>query len=331
MKLVEKTSEKQRLDSLENIYPVELSAPDITAYAAGNTGVPYYTTLDSGIAGPHAAILALTHGNEICGAITLDTMFRCGLTPTRGKLTLGFNNVAAYAQFDARYPAASRFVDEDMNRVWATERLDGDDQSIELARAREIRPLIDTVDFLLDLHSMQSASPPLMLAGPLAKGHEFASRLQYPETIMCDAGHAAGKRLRDYGDFGDANSPRNALLVEAGQHWAASSGIVSTDSAVCFLQALDMIDAATAKSLSQDTRPAAQRTIEVIDRVTINSDHFQFHQPYTGLEVIPKAGTELGIDGDTPVVTPFDDCVLIMPTRRTWKGQTAVRLGRYVK
>ena len=42
------------------------------------------------------------------------------------------------------------------------------------------------------------------------------------------------------------------------------------------------------------------------------------------------SAAELGIDGDTPVVTPFDDCVLIMPTRRTWKGQTAVRLGRYV-
>ena len=328
--LVEKTSEKQKLDSLDNIYPVELSPPDISAYATGNTGIPYYTTLDSGVPGPHAAILALTHGNEICGAITLDMLFRAGLMPKHGKLTLGFNNIAAYAQFDARYPSASRFVDEDMNRVWAEERLSGNDHSLEVARAREIRPLIDTVDFLLDLHSMQSASPPLMLAGPLQKGREFAGQLHYPETIMCDAGHAAGKRLRDYGDFGDPNSPRNALLLEAGQHWAASSAIVSTDSAVCFLQALDMIDLATAETLLRDVKPAIQRTIEVLDRITIESDDFQFHQTYTGLEVIAKAGTELGMDGNRPVVTPFADCVLIMPTRRTWKGQTAVRLGRYV-
>jgi hypothetical protein len=30
------------------------------------------------------------------------------------------------------------------------------------------------------------------------------------------------------------------------------------------------------------------------------------------------------------VTTPYDDCVLIMPSRRLDKGQTAVRLGRYV-
>jgi len=30
------------------------------------------------------------------------------------------------------------------------------------------------------------------------------------------------------------------------------------------------------------------------------------------------------------VRTPYDDCVLIMPSRRLVKGQTAVRLGRYV-
>jgi hypothetical protein len=30
------------------------------------------------------------------------------------------------------------------------------------------------------------------------------------------------------------------------------------------------------------------------------------------------------------VRTPYDDCVLIMPSRRSGRGQTAVRLGRYV-
>jgi hypothetical protein len=29
-------------------------------------------------------------------------------------------------------------------------------------------------------------------------------------------------------------------------------------------------------------------------------------------------------------VTPYDDCVLIMPTRRPRRGETAVRLGRFV-
>ena len=49
--------------------------------------------------------------------------------------------------------------------------LDGPRHSVELERAREIRPLIDTVDVLLDLHSMLWPSEPLMLCGETAEGH----------------------------------------------------------------------------------------------------------------------------------------------------------------
>jgi hypothetical protein len=45
--------------------------------------------------------------------------------------------------------------------------------------------------------------------------------------------------------------------------------------------------------------------------------------------VIPKVGTVIAHDGSREVRTPYDNCVLVMPTRRITKGQTAVRLGRY--
>jgi len=38
----------------------------------------------------------------------------------------------------------------------------------------------------------------------------------------------------------------------------------------------------------------------------------------------------LATDGGTRIETPYDQCVLIMPTRRPKKGETAVRLGRFV-
>ena len=40
--------------------------------------------------------------------------------------------------------------------------------------------------------------------------------------------------------------------------------------------------------------------------------------------------TPISAVGDQPVTTPYDDCVLIMPTRRPKKGETAVRIGRFV-
>ncbi len=70
--------------------------------------------------------------------------------------------------------------------------------------------------------------------------------------------------------------------------------------------------------------------IEVTDAVTIESDDFRFVEDFRGLETIPRKGSLLGHDGDRPVVTPYDDCVLIMPSRRLHRGQTAVRLGRFL-
>ena len=85
-------------------YPVELTPPDIEPYRAGNTGVEYVTTFDSGVSGPRVLVTALTHGNEICGALALDRLFRVGLRPRQGMLTLAFDNIAAYRTFDARVP-----------------------------------------------------------------------------------------------------------------------------------------------------------------------------------------------------------------------------------
>jgi len=140
---------------------VGLAAPDIAPYAVGNTGTPYVTTFDSRRPGPHVLVNALTHGNEICGAIALDRLFRDGVRPAAGKLTLSFANTAAYARFDPADPTASRFVDEDFNRLWDDATLAGPRQSTELARARVLRPLVASADLLLDIHSMQHASAPL--------------------------------------------------------------------------------------------------------------------------------------------------------------------------
>ena len=48
---------------------VELTPPDIEPYRAGNTGVDYVMRFEAAEPGPHVLVCALTHGNEICGAI----------------------------------------------------------------------------------------------------------------------------------------------------------------------------------------------------------------------------------------------------------------------
>ncbi len=179
-------------------FEVRITAPDIDRWLAGNTGVRGFTTRDASVAGPHVALLAITHGNEIAGAIVLDRLLDAGLTPKRGKLTFGFVNLAAYERFDPRQPTVSRFVDEDINRLWDTAVLDSSRRSTELDRAREIRPLIDTVDVLFDLHSMLWPSDPLILCGTSPKGKRLALGAGVPALVVADHGHASGRRLIDY-------------------------------------------------------------------------------------------------------------------------------------
>jgi predicted deacylase len=309
---------------------IDVDFPDLAQWRAGNTGVPYVWRFAAERPGPRVTIQALTHGNEVCGAISNDWLLRENVRPLRGTLTLTFANYEAFQAFDAADPFASRCVDEDFNRLWSSDVLNGHRQTRDLARARELRPVYDETDYLLDLHSMTDPCPPLALAGRQQKGLELAHAVGLPEYIIIDGGHAAGKRLRDYGAFDDPVDPRNALLIECGQHWERLAPDVAKQSSLRFLRHFGMLDTAFLDQHLDSAPLPKQRAIEVTDIVTITTDDFAFERPATGLAVIPKGGTLLARDGATEVFTPYDDCVLIMPTRRPKKGETAVRIGRFV-
>jgi len=74
---------------------IEVEFPDIGRWAAGNTGIPYVWRFESERAGPRITVQALTHGNEVCGAIALDGLLAQRLAPARGALMVVFANVAA--------------------------------------------------------------------------------------------------------------------------------------------------------------------------------------------------------------------------------------------
>jgi len=310
--------------------PIDIEFPRIERWSAGNTGVPFVWRFAAARPGPRVTVQALTHGNEVCGAVALDWLLARGVRPARGTLTLVFANAAAYGSFDPRDPFASRCIDEDFNRLWTSEVLEGSRRSAELARARELRPFYDDTEYLLDLHSMTDPCPPLALAGRQHKGLVLAQGVGLPEHIVVDAGHQAGKRLRDYAFFDDPADPRAALLVECGQHWERSAADVARAATLRFLRHFGMLEPALAEEAPPASALPRQRAIEVTDVITIGSEAFEFAMPVHGLMRIARAATLLARDGTRDIRTPYDDCVLIMPTRRPRKGETAVRLGRFV-
>jgi len=309
------------------LFAVRLAAPDLTPWLPGNTGVPGYHSFAGASAGPHVAIVALTHGNELAGAIVLDRLLRQGLRPRRGRLTLGFNNLAAFARFDPAQPTASRFLDEDLNRVWDLTVLEGPRQSSELDRARQIRPLIDTVDVLLDLHSMLWPSDPLILSGMTAKGRGLACAIGTPALAIADRGHVSGRRLIDYGRFAIETARPVANLVEAGQHWEPETVEQAEATVGALLRHVGMAETGSVPA----TSAPARRTAEVTMVVTAATSGFAFVRHFEGGEIVPRRNTLIAVDGTAEIRTPHDDCLMVMPSLRPSRGHTAVRLARFVE
>lgn len=312
-------------------FRVALAPPDLGRWSAGNTGLAGAWSFPAPQPGPHVMLVGLMHGNEIAGGIALSRLLEAGVRPLRGRLSVVFANLEAFAGFDPGDPIASRHVDEDMNRLWCRDILDGPRDTAELRRARALRPLIDTADTLLDLHSMLYEGVPLVLCGPTEKARRLAMSIGAPALVVSDEGHAAGRRLIDYRPFADPGCHRTAVLVEAGYHWAPGTVEVMTESVVRLLRLHEMIDAATALCLFPRPLGAIRRQLAQVTRtVTAATDDFLFVRDFANGEVIAARNTLIAMDGGIEVRTPHDQCLLVMPTPHAGKGHTAVRMARLV-
>ncbi len=311
-------------------HPIQIEPPDITVYRQGNTRVDYVHVFDSGRPGPNVMLQALTHGNEFCGAIALDYLFTEKVRPRVGRLTLAFANVAAYERFDFDDPDRSRYIDEDYNRVWGEDVLGGPRDSAELRRARELRPFVDAADLLLDIHSMHEPCRPIMVCAKSEKSVALSRRIGVPADLLVDTGHPAGLRMIERGGFNDPKSAKSAVLIECGQHWETASAEVAIDTALRFLRSSGAVDQSWADARLRLELPAQQRVIRVTEPVVAKSMNFHFTRPHQGLEVLPDKGTLVARDNETEWRTPYDDCVMVMPSMVHLKpGTTMLRLGRY--
>jgi predicted deacylase len=309
--------------------PFELPCPDLDVERAGNTGIEGIWYFDSGIAGPNVMVTALIHGNELCGAWALKEALAAGLRPRRGALTLAFCNLAAFDLFDVENYTASRFVDEDLNRVWSDEKIAVPSTS-ERRRAAQILPWLKKADWLLDIHSMSNSVVPLQMTGMEQRNIDLALTLGNPAQLIADAGHAAGVRMRDYGRFGEQHdNGTRSLLIECGFHGALAARDVAIDQMARFLLAAGIVDKADLPARWFVPPGATQQAFRVTHAIAAKSADFRFAEPWKGLEKLPAAGTLIGWSEGEPVLTPYNDCVLIMPSLANVRaGVTVVRLAQ---
>ena len=128
--------------------------------------------------------------------------------------------------------------------------------------------------------------------------------------------------MMERGAFADPASPRTAVLIECGQHWAKSSAAVAIETCDRFLAVAGLIE--------KRFPSVQQRLIRVTEPVVAKTMAFRFARPWKGLEEVKQKGSLVASDGDSEWRTPYDNTVMVMPSVRHLKpGNTMVRLGRY--
>jgi predicted deacylase len=297
----------------------------IEPYRRGNTGIDFVHLIESGRPGPHAMIMGLTHGNEPCGMWAVTRLLDLGFRPARGRLSLGLGNIAAYAYLQAGLESQTRFLHRDLNRLWRDDWIDGNGESSEARRARELRPHLRTVDVLLDLHSTASVPRPFFVLAELPKTRALADAMAWPATQqLMPGGCPEGRHLVDYGHFSDPATP-GALSVECGRHSDPASGEVAWRAALRFLVVLGMLSAEQADRLGTPAPSPAIERYRVIQPCIARTDRFRLTVPDSGFVAVPR-GAEVAWDGDQPVLAPFDGVVLApRPDRRA--GEIAFNWG----
>lgn len=299
----------------------ELLPRDLGPYRQGNTGIPWVHRFESGRPGPHVLVNALTHGNEFCGMVAATHLLDTAVRPLIGTLTVSFANVEAYDSFDPARPFESRQLVHNLNRIWSAAQLDGSEDSPELRRARELRPVLAAADHILDLHSTAQDVQPFWVYPAFARNSAAALALGRPAVHMVmPSGLGSGTPVIQHGLHGQSSHHGVALVAECGQHFRQASGELATAVALDFLAHFGLIAARP--------RPAApQRRFELLQTCMVKTAGFAFVRPLVGFETFAE-GELIATDGGDQIRAPCPDCTVLMPTRAPIVGREAVYLTR---
>lgn len=317
----------------------ELLPRDLEPYRAGNVGIPYVHRFDSGRPGPHVLVNALTHGNEFCGMVAATHLLDSGVRPRIGTLTVSFAHVEAYESFDPERPFDSRQLVHNLNRIWSAAWLEGNDDSPELRRARELRPVVAAADHILDLHSTSSDVQPFWVYPHFERNGRAAIAIGLPRVhLVMPAGLGSGTPVIQHGRHGEDDHHGVALVAECGQHFKRASGELAKRVAWRFLAHFGLVEGDEAGAPEDaregdDAGDAGQATASPPRRYAllrthvIKNESFAFTRPLVGFETFAE-GDLIATDGAEEIRAPCDDCTVMMPARRAIVGREGVYLTR---
>ena len=279
--------------------------------AAAVPGVTCFAS-DPTLPRPHLAIVGAVHGNERCGLVAITRLaneIASGAVRLRhGTVYLIHGNPAATDEHrrytrdgvDLNRVFDYRFVDELAPAMWEHEH----------RRALELRPLIQGIDAVLDLHSASAPTPPFAIVSRVRKSEAFALALglEYV-TFGWDGPGMLGEQVL-LSQLTRRELP--GVSVECGQHDAPEAPEIAY---LCARRALAHFGMADAPDAPIARSP---RRLVVVAAVKRPSASFAFERPLVGMQRL-EPGEVIG-HGDHLVLAVRNPCYAIMPNDRVPVG-----------
>lgn len=254
---------------------------------------------------PHLAIVGSVHGNEHCGG---DALRRLHRELTEGALALDAGTLFLVLGNPEARDAARRHSQQgtDLNRLFDyrfESELPRTLWTPEHHRALVLRPLLESVDALLDLHSTSAPTPPFAIASRVPASEPFAAALDLAYvTLGWDGPGLLGDRVL-LAPLTLRGLP--AVAVECGQHDEPTAAEVAYRCARMAIAHFGLAAPPWPRSTSTPQR------LHVRAAIKRPSESFRFVRPLRGMEQV-AAGEVLG-RGDHAVFAVANDCTVIMP------------------
>lgn len=237
--------------------------------------------ISSAEAGPRVLVMGGIHGNEPCGVRAVERLTRefqgGALSLRKGTLQLVIANEEALR-------ANIRSVHRNLNRLFKDNSDEPD--CYETQRAEQLKQLLSGADFVLDLHSTTSASPPFLMC----EGEAIATaRRMGLERVVVGWAALGSTALSGDTETWARQHGATAFTLECGQHNDPVAAEVAYQAARRFLSITGLIGATPKR---EDPEPRVLQLYGVKLKV---DESFTFSRSYSGFDAV-AAGEIIGRD-----------------------------------
>lgn len=269
------------------------------------SGIPGVLKIISESPGPRVIVMGGIHGDEPCGVSAvkrLEREFRAGqLQLAQGELLLITANHEAIE-------ADQRSLVRNLNRLFKDNS--GEPDCYEVRRAEQLKPLLAEAQYLLDLHSTTSPSPPFLMCEK--EGLPIARQMGLDRVVLGWATLGAQALAGDTESWARSHGAI-AFTLECGQHREPAAEGIAWRAALQFLSITGAIKAA-----EQVIAPAPLMLWLYATQLKESQD-FVFSRTYTGFDALEEgelvgsdAAREYRTDRPGRIIFPVDPALVPM-------------------